>query len=783
MISIFLKIISSIILAICLSKQSFASDYRLNFSESGSKSIQNDEVLCFSYITVRIDSNNSIFNEWDRYRCLSYKDNTIEWKAQGLIFPKKDYLFIEKKEAAQKRIEIERNIITVTFSIFLTLFILGFVLFISSYEIKYFYFSIMLLLNGSGNLLLLLPYTFLNINYLNDTNLNILQSSLSFIVPALNIIISLELLKNLLIVEKNSKLYKIMNITRNISFILIFLTSIKILIMMLDPLKLSESLFNISVFIEQNSIIAFLVTTVSIVIYKSRKDKKYTNLVFAYVFLSIGSILFIITIEIRPQPLTGTIGYIAGSLLQALYFFLEIGVSIKNESQKQKNALKNLAENLDAEVKEKTAEIKSVLDSSNAVIMFFNENGDLLLQNKKSEESFDSIKNIKDFVEVCNMSSIEKSVLLSVLNEDIISWSLNEGNLPTKIIFKNNTFLTRFGYIELDGFIKGLTITLNDITEEINRDKKLEQASDEANLIVKLFDISFLSRSRLTQDIDNLKNAFSENKKLIKSYAHTLKGNVFSLGLNSFGEKIHLWELCKISDDEFYSECLKFEGLIHKVFSDKNKMLIDKKEAKKAFETKNSDLYLYSLLNPTIETIIKDNPAYLAANDLAKRLEKSEPKFIIINENINIKSEYVNAISTFLTHAIRNSLDHGFEKKEKATDNIITIESFVKDNQLTVKLYDNGNGLNIKHLHKKFPQKEIKNEENLYQLANSILEEGVSTKETVTEISGMGVGLAAVKNALESFGALIKINLKDTQNLNKDFYPMELCIVIDNYTV
>jgi two-component system chemotaxis sensor kinase CheA len=93
-----------------------------------------------------------------------------------------------------------------------------------------------------------------------------------------------------------------------------------------------------------------------------------------------------------------------------------------------------------------------------------------------------------------------------------------------------------------------------------------------------------------------------------------------------------------------------------------------------------------------------------------------------------------NTIADPLLHLIRNAVDHGIERTGK-----ITIEAIRSEDLVTIKVTDDGRGIDPKAL----PE---------------IFRSGFSTASEVSEISGRGVGLDVVKTTIESAGGSVKVN-------------------------
>jgi two-component system chemotaxis sensor kinase CheA len=131
--------------------------------------------------------------------------------------------------------------------------------------------------------------------------------------------------------------------------------------------------------------------------------------------------------------------------------------------------------------------------------------------------------------------------------------------------------------------------------------------------------------------------------------------------------------------------------------------------------------------------------------------------------------EYISLLSS-LVHVFRNAVDHGIEeeyareevwKKPQAIIDISFNEIMIDDKKhIRVVIADDGQGLDA-HLIKQNCLKNglLKHEEllliNNEEALQLIFCQGLSTAENITDISGRGIGLAAVKYQVELIGGKI----------------------------
>jgi len=120
-----------------------------------------------------------------------------------------------------------------------------------------------------------------------------------------------------------------------------------------------------------------------------------------------------------------------------------------------------------------------------------------------------------------------------------------------------------------------------------------------------------------------------------------------------------------------------------------------------------------------------------------------------------------------LEHMLRNAMDHGIETpaERKAAGKLesgkIAISLFREGSEVFIRIKDDGRGLNLEAIRKKAIEKGVITPDTLLsqnELQQLILEAGFSTAETVTQISGRGVGMDVVNSEIKQLGGVIEID-------------------------
>ncbi|MCU0838528.1 MAG: chemotaxis protein CheW [Rhodospirillales bacterium] len=142
-----------------------------------------------------------------------------------------------------------------------------------------------------------------------------------------------------------------------------------------------------------------------------------------------------------------------------------------------------------------------------------------------------------------------------------------------------------------------------------------------------------------------------------------------------------------------------------------------------------------------------------------------------------------------LTHMVRNSADHGIEKPHerlaagKPETGVITLRAYHQGGHIIIDVHDDGRGLDTARIRRKIVDNGLASESELDAMGETeihqfIFRPGFSTAETVTSVSGRGVGMDVVRTNIERIGG--SIELKSTAGRGSGFtikIPLTLAIV------
>ncbi len=156
------------------------------------------------------------------------------------------------------------------------------------------------------------------------------------------------------------------------------------------------------------------------------------------------------------------------------------------------------------------------------------------------------------------------------------------------------------------------------------------------------------------------------------------------------------------------------------------------------------------------------------ARDLARSLGK-DIDFIVDDGGVEADKTIIEGLFEPLTHLVRNAIDHGVEApgvreaSGKHAKGVIRLTATAGRNLFTLRLEDDGAGMSPDRIRSVVRDRGLVDAAALAELddaavVNLVFLPGFSTAETVSDLSGRGVGMDAVKIAVQRLGGRIAID-------------------------
>jgi two-component system chemotaxis sensor kinase CheA len=151
--------------------------------------------------------------------------------------------------------------------------------------------------------------------------------------------------------------------------------------------------------------------------------------------------------------------------------------------------------------------------------------------------------------------------------------------------------------------------------------------------------------------------------------------------------------------------------------------------------------------------------------ELATKTHK-KVRLEMVGETTEVDRSIIERLGDPLTHIIRNSVDHGIEtpaerlKAGKGDEGTIRLSAEHRGGRIIIEIKDDGAGINSERVLRKAREKGLVRQDASLtedEIANLIMLPGFSTAESISDISGRGVGMDVVRSNIQEIGGRITV--------------------------
>ncbi len=361
-----------------------------------------------------------------------------------------------------------------------------------------------------------------------------------------------------------------------------------------------------------------------------------------------------------------------------------------------------------------------------------------------------------------------------------------------------------------DGGLKAIVMTAVDVTREVAAQKAEKEALEKSELILRVNENRNGFREFLEhfeRAIDKLSDGASHDLGEVRQQLHTLKGTSAIFGAKSLSHEVHGVEMEIRKSETKVTEAapLKAEKLSGGIFEthmrhlkeqfslwkqremqlfvqlgifEEEKIEFSKRrlaELEQDFVGDNLESFkriLNKLTESEFGEQLKDYSFHVSqvAGKLAKQVSLQVKRE---GDLIFSAPETFREVVRSLVHLFNNAVDHGIEIPEErvavgkpASGSIVATYGLFKDDAgrpwIKLNIQDDGRGINVAKLRERARARgdDVTAKSDL-EIMHMVFEEGVTTRDTVTEVSGQGVGMGALKATILKARGRIKITKSD----------------------
>ena len=518
---------------------------------------------------------------------------------------------------------------------------------------------------------------------------------------------------------------------------------------------------------------------------------------------------------------------------------LNAELSVKNDE------IASLNRGLEDKVRERTAEVKALLEYIPQGILSLGDEGiigtnyssqlpEILGHSDIAGQSFYDL-----FLTHTDLSQDDRDQawqsLLASIGQMSFGFEVNADKLPQELIYtggeqKKAIKLTWNIELDEDDTVRHVLVTMLDISSEMQAKQELAEKNREFDRIRQLIDIGpaksvqffITGRQLLTENQQRLQceELSAETVKIMFVNMHTLKGAARTLQLKEMASVFHEVEAyyaailrageaidrARLQSDlahalDIYHQYEHVNQHILGRDDDDSKVAIGRDFLEDAFQLL-ANLEVNYDLPLSVKELIHDNCDQLTniifdslpmlleellsqSEKIARDLGKEPPQLEVDVDEIFVTHQQEMALKHSFIHLLRNAIDHGIETADerqrlgKPPIGTIKVEAKADDAHVLIRVSDDGRGLAIGVLRSKALERgDIRPEASLTDIAETIFRPGVSTTTKLSQVSGRGIGMDAIRRFIESVGGRVDIELGEPIDAEANFYRFAFSIVL-----
>ena len=367
----------------------------------------------------------------------------------------------------------------------------------------------------------------------------------------------------------------------------------------------------------------------------------------------------------------------------------------------------------------------------------------------------------------------------SQVADDILPFELCADQLPRRLARDGRRFELSYKQVFEDGVFRRVLAVVRDDTEAATARRSENDALEKQGII-----------GRLLSDRDGVERFLGETAQLLrqlkveadlvvgKRLLHTVKGNAAIFGFGSLAASCHELET-RLADEQ--SPSLRSEDVraLERTFNDRVESIRDFLVVADSGTLRVHDDELSAAIalvrahedHGVIVDLLESwrwrrSADYLKSlKEQAGRVALRLGKKVAVSANDNglrLEHARLEPFLSTLIHVIRNAIDHGLEDEDarlaagKPGMGRVHLTTQLEGDRLIIEIGDDGAGLDLQALTaagRKLGLDPTQSQE----IVGLLFADGVSTRDEVTDVSGRGVGLSAVRAACERIGGSVNV--------------------------
>jgi two-component system, chemotaxis family, sensor kinase CheA len=365
--------------------------------------------------------------------------------------------------------------------------------------------------------------------------------------------------------------------------------------------------------------------------------------------------------------------------------------------------------------------------------------------------------------------------------------------MPARFVASGKTFSLTYKPIVSGEALEKLLIVVSDITETVERNRlEIEQRE-----MVQMFHLLVRDRAGFLEFCDEareLANALSRDEikdlSSLKRVLHTLKGNAAIFGIQSLSDLCHELETSieeqatRPTSDQRAELARRFDRFWANLETllgngTRNTIDVDPAEYEETLRAALAGEQPRQLaqrlaawkLEPTVRRLERVSEQ---AQRIAQRLNKAPLVVSVHDGNLRLEPARWASFWSAFVHVVRNSVDHGIEATSergvsgKTAAGSLTLSTRVDRDKFVIEISDDGRGVDWQAIADRARASGLAHSTPA-ELMEAMFTDGISTAAFVSELSGRGVGMGALRAETLARGGQMRVMSSSGQGTRVEF--------------
>ncbi len=437
---------------------------------------------------------------------------------------------------------------------------------------------------------------------------------------------------------------------------------------------------------------------------------------------------------------------------------------------------------LEKTVADRTAALQLILDSSGEGMVAVNMDGTLHPERSRAVTTWfgEAPADVKiwDYLAGSDEHFADSfEMAFDQIAMDFLPFDVSAGQAPSIVRRDGRAYGINFREVRENDELSQVSLIIRDVTRELEAEKA-ESEARELHAVVRR-----LLRDRLgfqqtieecTELIHNVQQC--RDMTLINRGLHTIKGNTALIGFQRISDYVHCLEGILITDermptkqevdqlaDLWYESLGQIEEWLDLGRTD---LHVEEADLDRLIELTKSQASPDDIVHAL--EVCKWEPTSFILRRLSDRIKqvakrlKKQVDVVTIDGSLRIPPDALKGFWTAITHVLRNAVDHGLEDNDERSElgkpaaGRITLSTCMSDGFLEIRVADDGRGIDWERVMKRAEDHGLPCSTH-DDLVNALFSDGLSTRDTATDISGRGVGLGAVTAICEELHGTVDV--------------------------